>query len=185
MFKLSNDTFFDVLAEYPAYVVDYCLMKDDAPYRGEASHREAIAFAMESFCAADEDEGPIWTFDASRATAKEITAAELLALPPQSRKHTEAQMDGTEATFYDSPSDVLPYWRAFLMPPHGGCTEAGFARLNAALFPQGTDGLTVFAWSTDWSDYFDDGHEWWGASCWSVYDAKTERYVVIMASATD
>lgn len=159
MYELSDDAFYAVRDEYPACVVDYCLMKDDAPYRGEASHRAAIAFAMQSFCAADEDEGPIWEFDASRATAKEITAAELLA---------------------------SSYWRAFLMPPHGGgCTEADFSRLNAVLFPQGTDGLTVFSWSTEWSDYFDDGHEWWGASCWSVYDAKTERYAVIMASATD
>lgn len=185
MYELSNDAFYAARAEYPACVADYCLIKDDAPYRGEASHRAAIAFAMQSFCAVDEDEGPVWEYDASKATAKEITAEELLALPLQSWKRTEKQKDGTNATSYDLSHGALPYWRAIMMPPHGGCTEAEFARLNAALFPQGTYGLTVFSWSTDWSDYFDDGHEWWGAACWSVYDAETERYVVIMASATD
>ena len=33
--------------------------------------------------------------------------------------------------------------------------------------------------------YFDDGNEWWGALCYTVYDKNLERFVVIMASATD
>ncbi len=32
---------------------------------------------------------------------------------------------------------------------------------------------------------FDDGHEWWGTACWSVYDKCMNRYTVIMAGATD
>ncbi|MBP5293222.1 MAG: hypothetical protein J6023_03735 [Clostridia bacterium] len=57
--------------------------------------------------------------------------------------------------------------------------------MNRALFPKGTSGLEVYEWTTDWSDYFDDGHEWWGAVCYTVYDKLLERFVVIMASATD
>ena len=60
-----------------------------------------------------------------------------------------------------------------------------FRKVNSALFPEGTDELEVYEWTTDWSNYFDDGHEWWGAACWSVYDKNMNRYVVIMASATD
>lgn len=46
------------------------------------------------------------------------------------------------------------------------------------------DALGVYEWSTDWSDYFDAGHEWRETSCWSIYDTHLKRYVVIMASAT-
>ena len=34
-------------------------------------------------------------------------------------------------------------------------------------------------------EYFDEGHEWWGALCLTVYDKTLDRFVVIMASATD
>lgn len=42
-----------------------------------------------------------------------------------------------------------------------------------------------YEWTTDWSDFFDDGHEWYGACCWSVYDKTMNRYVVMLVSATD
>ena len=57
--------------------------------------------------------------------------------------------------------------------------------MNAALFPNGIDGLEVFGWTTDWSDYFDEGHEWWGSLCLTVYDQTLGRFVIIMAAATD
>ena len=60
-----------------------------------------------------------------------------------------------------------------------------FDRVNAALFPNGTNELEVYEWTTDWSDYFDEGHEWWGALCFTVYDKTLDRFAVIMASATD
>ena len=83
-------------------------------------------------------------------------------------------------------AEELNYRGAFLHPPHG-CryTDADFDRVNAALFPNGTDGLEVYRWTTDWSDYFDDGHEWWGTLCLTVYDKSTGRFAVLLASATD
>ena len=51
--------------------------------------------------------------------------------------------------------------------------------------PNGFDKLEIFEWSTDWSSYFDDGLEWWGARCVSIYDKECDRFVVIAASATD
>lgn len=33
--------------------------------------------------------------------------------------------------------------------------------------------------------FFDDGHEWYGACCWSIYDKSMYRYVVMLVSATD
>ena len=63
--------------------------------------------------------------------------------------------------------------------------DSDFDRVNAALFPNGTDGLEIYEWTTDWSEFFDDGHEWWGALCFTVYDKTLDRFAVIMASATD
>ena len=80
----------------------------------------------------------------------------------------------------------LNYRKAFLYPPHqNSYTGKDFVRVNAALFPNGTDGLEVYEWTTDWSDYFDEGHEWWGTLCLTVYDKTLDRFVVMMVSATD
>ena len=92
----------------------------------------------------------------------------------------------------------IPYWYAFLEPPYGtGAVIVNgkvirnkygtedFKRVNHVLFPNGTASLTAYEWTTDWSDFFDDGHEWWGAACWSVYDSKLDRFAVILASETD
>ncbi|MBO6002730.1 MAG: hypothetical protein J6P53_04455 [Mailhella sp.] len=62
----------------------------------------------------------------------------------------------------DNCGGMMPYWHAFLETPHGtACTPDDFRRVNAALFPLGAERLEVCGWSTDWSDHFDGGHEWW------------------------
>ena len=178
MYALRNDPFFDVLARYPDCVVEYSLFRSDAPYRGEASHREALSCAMGALGG---DGEPTWTCDAGKAVASPIATGDLLFLP-------DAQTYGTRGAVFDKRTDggAIPYWEAFLLPPHGvSLRAADFLAVNRALFPRGTDGLSAYAWSTDWSDYFDDGREWWGTGCWSVYDARTDRYAVILASATD
>ena len=49
----------------------------------------------------------------------------------------------------------------------------------------GMEVLDIYEWTTDWSDLFDAGHEWYGACCWSIYDKSMNRYVVMLVSATD
>ena len=66
-----------------------------------------------------------------------------------------------------------------------GFTDRDFALVNAALFPNGADELEIYEWDTDWSDYFNDGREWWGTLCLTVYDGTLRRFAVITASATD
>lgn len=60
-----------------------------------------------------------------------------------------------------------------------------FNHLNDLLFQKGKDNLEIYEWSTDWSDYFDDGNEWWGSRCISIYDKLCDRFVIIMLSVTD
>ena len=163
------DPFYQLIEEYPDLVCDYCIVTADKPsaekafpYRGEESHRLALG------CAAQElfDEGREWHYDLSRASSRKLKS---------------------KALFAPAGSDEwLNYRKAFLCPPHGnGYKDSDFDRVNAVLFPGGTDCLEVFRWSTDWSEYFDEGHEWWGTLCLSVYDSSLDRFVVIMASATD
>jgi len=188
MYELKNDPFYDVIAKYQGCVIDFCIMKSDTFYREEASHREAVLYAIQKFSLQYGDDGQMWEWDESRAFAKEIDAKAFLSLPEKPWKKTLKGKDGTDVICYDKKTDggSIPYWEAFLMPPYGqSYTEEDFSKVNAALFPNGTDALTVYEWTTDWADYFDEGREWWGTMCVSVYDESLDRYAVIMASATD
>ena len=161
----ETDAFFALLAEYPDLAVEYCIVMQDGLYLGYESHRRALKTAWRTRFSTDDDGEPLQG-NPVFATGKRITVDELF---------TSDDRDGK-----------LHYREAFLYPPYAkGYTGKDFARVNASLFPNGTEGLEVYTWSTDWSEYFDDGHEWWGALCLTVYDASIGRFAVIMASATD
>lgn len=154
----KDDPFYKLLAEYPDLVVDYHIVRD-ASYRGYESHRNALKDAFRAFSGE-------WNGDPDKAEGKRIAS------------------EGMFSSEYRS--ERLNYRKAFLYPPHqNSYTGKDFARFNADLFPKGTDQLEVYEWTTDWSDYFDDGREWWGTLCLTVYDKSLSRFVVIMASATD
>ncbi len=203
MVELTGDPFYALIRGYDRCAVSYCLAADDAPYRGLASHTDALAFAMRReveesignqrraeamFGKAFADQLRPWTYDLEKAKAVPIDPAAFLYVPERLHR------DKYRSSFYDYDTDwvfpndggPIPYWFAFLEEPHGtGYEPADFRRVNAALFPAGTDALAVYEWTTDWSDWFDAGHEWWGAACWSVYDPHLNRYAVLLAASTD
>jgi hypothetical protein len=43
----------------------------------------------------------------------------------------------------------------------------------------------IFSWSTDWSNYFEAGKEWWGAFYWTILLEDKQEIIIIGASATD
>jgi hypothetical protein len=47
------------------------------------------------------------------------------------------------------------------------------------------DDSVIDQWKTDWSTYFDAGHEWWASFLWSLARPNTNNIVVIAASSTD
>ena len=148
----------ELFAEYPDLVVDYGIVKGEG-YGGYDSHRRALKTAFDRL---DGD----WEGDPDQATGKSVDPANMF-----SSQYEEGKLN---------------YRKAFLYPPYeNGYTGKDFARVNAALFPNGTDELEVYKWTTDWSEYFDEGREWWGTLCLTVYDKTLDRFVVIMASATD
>ena len=162
---VGDDPFYALIEQYPDCVIDYCIVAGDRDDCGPEAHRRALARACRALFADDGDGGG-WRYDIRKARGKRI---------------------GTQTLFTAVyPKDRLNYRKAFLHPPHeNSYTGKDFAKVNAALFPKGTDGLEAYEWTTDWSDYFDDGHEWWGALCLTVYDKSLDRFAVILASATD
>ena len=166
----SDDEFYRLIAKYPDIVCDYNLVGSDDrnanasgvfPYRGVDSHRLALECAV-----CELSESGKWSYDIKAARCRKLKSTALFA---------PAGAD-----------NWLNYRKAFLCPPHGNSyTDRDFEQVNDVLFPGGAECLEVYRWTTDWSDYFDEGHEWWGALCLTVYDKTLERFVVITASATD
>ncbi len=160
-----DDPFYGVMASYPDSEVDFCIVKDGLPYQGYGSHWRALALASRRIFTKN-GENTLWRGYPGRAEGRKAAPDALFAAD-----------DGT---------GELSYRRAFLDPPHGnGYGDSDFDLINSVLFPNGTDGLEIYKWSSDWSDYFDEGHEWWGALCLTVYDRSLDRFAVIMASSTD
>ena len=165
-FIIEDECISDMINGLSGVIVEYRLVKNDCAEKGREAHRAALSRACGSLFADDEDGGYLWRYDVGKAKAARMTADELFTKEKKSGK--------------------LTYRKAFLEPPYGAdCTDRDFDRVNAALFPNGTDGLEIYEWTTDWSDYFDDGGEWWGTLCVTVYDPSLDRFVVILASATD
>lgn len=194
MRELLNDPFYELMRDYPRCIIDYCLIEDDMPHQGKRSHRDAVLFAMLKVIEQSiniqlkeevQDEPFPWKLDIGKAQAHQIDPEALLHIPKILRTNHAGQR------FYDCDladplkGEQIPYWYAFWETPHrSGYGPDDFRKVNAVLFPE-TDELEVYEWTTDWSNYFDDGHEWWGTACWSIYDKHMNRYVVIMASTTD
>ena len=201
MRELTDDPFYDLIEKYDRCVIDYCLIADDTPHQGYRSHKDAVLFAMlkviERYideqhrseinnCGKAQGEPFPWTLDIRNAQAHQIDPVSLFHIPEILRTDRTGQRSYDCGLPDPLKGEQIPYWYAFWETPHTtGYGPDEFRKVNSVLFPDGTDELEIFEWSTDWSNYFDDGHEWWGAACWSVYDKRMHRYAVIMASATD
>jgi hypothetical protein len=210
MHEIKKDVFYDLVKKYDSdsenhYVgeVRYYLLSDDRPYEGMKSHREALRFVfdhlLEKSTEHDEEAGkaqggktaselyPL-SFDIGKARAVALDPREFLYCPKivKTDYYGNVRYDADWTPNDDNFGTTVPYWYALLEPIYGKKnTPKDFKIVNEVLFPNGTDNMEIYEWTTDWSDIFDDGHEWWGASCWSVYDSRRNRFVVLLASATD
>lgn len=86
--------------------------------------------------------------------------------------------------------EVDGYKSAFFLPPYGlrdsaDAQAALFTAINVEVFGSDMEQSEIFAWSTDWSNFFDAGRDWWGAFYWTVYRPGSNRMVAIGASSTD
>ncbi len=210
MYEIKIDAFYDFIKQYDSDIefhlvgeVSYHLLTDDKPYAGLRSHREALIVVFDRFAenmtedregdeerygddTADQLFPPVCDIDKARATP--LDPNEFFYCP------NIVKIDYNGNAFYDAewrPGDdnigtSVPYWYALMEPVHGRRNKPeDFRKVNEVLFPNGTDALDIYEWTTDWSDFFDAGHEWYGACCWSVYDKSMNRYVIMLVSATD
>ena len=210
MQRIDNDSFYEFIKQYDPNSeyhlvgeVDYHLLNDDKPYEGMTSHREALRIVFDWLVKQDiENKENARTMfgddyaDRLRPLVYDIDKAQPSPLDPQVFFYCPniVKTDYYGNVFYDAewePNDenfgtTVPYWYAILEPVQGRRnTPEDFKKVNEVLFPNGTDTLDIYEWTTDWSDYFDAGHEWYGSCCWSAYDKTRSRYVVMLVSATD
>lgn len=205
MRELVNDPFYEQIKAYKRCVIDYCLIEDDIPHQGYRSHKDAILFAMckviERYIEyqlkaeinfnrdkiEDVDEEPFpWSMDIGKAKAERINSVSFLCAPSIIEKDSSGRSQYHCELQNAMRREQKPYWYTFWETPNKtGYGKDDFDKINHILFPNGDESIEVYEWTTDWSNYFDAGHEWWGAACWSVYDRSLNRYVVIMASTTD
>ncbi len=186
MHEIKNDVFYDHIKQYDPdseyhFVgeVEYHLLKDDKPYDGVRSHREALAavFKLQPVgCDIDKAQ------PAAADPDEFFYCPNIVKTDYYGNVHYDAEWKPNDDNF----GTTVPYWYALMEPVHGRKNKPeDFKKVNEFLFPNGTDKLDIYEWSTDWSDFFDDGHEWYGACCWSIYDKSMDRYVVMLVSATD
>ena len=210
MKMIDNDAFYEYIRRYDSDSeyhmvgeVEYYLLCDDKPYEGMKSHREAlrVVFDWQVERSIEDKENARIMFgddfaDQLRPLVYDIHKAQPSILDPQVFFYCPkiVKTDYYGSVRYDAewePNDencgaAVPYWYALMEPVHGKRNKPDdFRKVNEALFPNGTDTLDICEWTTDWSDLFDAGHEWYGACCWSVYDKTLRRYAVMLVSATD
>ena len=82
------------------------------------------------------------------------------------------------------------YKTAFFHPPYGlrGSPDEKvglFAGINEYLLGVNPEGAEIFSWSTDWSNYFEAGREWWGTFYWTIRPVGSQLIAVVGASSTD
>lgn len=207
---IDNDVFYEYVKQYDpdskyhfVGAVDYYLLCDEKPYEGMKSHREALRFVFDLLVKdsiENQENARIMLGDeiADKLSplVYDINKAKASPLDPQVFFYCPniVKTDYYGNAFYDAewkPDDenfgtTVPYWYALMEPVYGRRNKPeDFKIVNKVLFPNGTDQLDIYEWTTDWSDFFDDGHEWYGACCWSIYDKTLNRYVVMLVSATD
>ena len=210
MKRIDKDAFYEFIKQYDpdseyhlVGEVDYNLLSDDKPYEGMKSHREALRCVFDWLVkqSIEDKENARIMFgdhvaDQLRPLAYDIDKAQPSPLAPPVFFYCPniVKTDYYGNVWYDAewvPNEekfgtTVPYWYALMEPVHGRRNKPeDFKKVNEVLFPDGTDALDIYEWTTDWSDFFDAGHEWYGACCWTVYDKSLNRYVVMLVSATD
>ena len=162
--ELIDDSFYKENDKYIDNVIDYCIIKGD-----NITHKDAALFAIKRWCEKFDFDSNI---DESKMKDEIINLEEfingkyfeLFMNPPFGKPHRIKEKEYIEKKVYDREL---------------------FNHLNELLLGKDLNNLEAHNWSTDFSSYFDDGLEWWGAFCVSIYDKINDRYIVIGASQTD
>lgn len=168
--------------KYEQVAIDYVLLSDDEDYEGLETHRKAVfeAFNIINARKAAWNGVPISEPEAEKMQAVPVSMEEFLQLPDDA--YYDSRPKGNRSFSIPRP---LTYWFAFLEPPYGvPYLKSDFVVFNDVLFPN-KEHCEAYRWNDDFSDYFDEGKEWWGTGLWTIYDGITGVMAVIGASLTD
>ncbi|UQY37422.1 hypothetical protein K8U54_06040 [Pseudomonas fulva] len=161
---------------------------DSTATPGEAEHRQALGLLFESI----QERARIWQqkLIAQDARYAKHRWPELTADLAQARP----QPLSADAVRELASEDGL-LCRAFCAPPYGTQLQAADFRewlQTLRLYPD--EGMQVLDWvgnadaepqRSTWSSYFDDGKQWWGIWCLTLYNPRRRTLSALTASATD
>ncbi len=184
MLELKEHKIYEMLNNtYKDNPLDYVIFLLEEEYKGVETHKKAVIEAFNIFntrTIVGNNYNLKVTVEQKKMFASLCSIEELLQLPEDS--YYDSRPEGNRWFGIPKP---LPYWYAFLEPPYGvSYLTSDFVKFNDVLFPF-KKSTEVYRWNDDFSNYFDDGKEWWGTGLWSAYDKITGIFVVIGASLTD
>lgn len=185
MKELNEDKIYTTLAQkYDELLLDYVLLSFDEEYCGIESHKKAVIESI-SILNARERVGnnmnhPQFFVNEERMYCMKYSAENFFC-----DSNNSWEISGN-SRIRETPSHMT-YWWAFSKPPYGiSYSQEDFHKINHSLFPvQFRRDLEIYSWNDDFSNYFDDGKEWWGTAFWSIYDKWMKRFIIIGASLTD
>lgn len=179
MIELKEHKVYNLLRnKYKRVGIDYVILCIEEIYTGAETHKKAV---IEAFKILNNRYDYIEiTIETEKMDCSVSSIEDLLSLPESDYYDTRPK-----GNRYFSIPTPLTYWFAFLEPPYGVTyLKDDFISFNNILFPNKND-TEVYRWNNTFSNYFDEGKEWWGTGLWSVYDEKTGIMVIIGASLTD
>lgn len=169
-------------SNYKKCLLDYVILLSEKEYMGKETHKEAV---IEAFNILNNRKRVANNYDFHCKIEEDKMSAQKGNIIEFLNFSKDISYDEYKKLKYRSIYNPRPYWSAFLEPPYDiPYTMEDFKKLNKVLFPF-LDSLELYVWNDDFSNYFDDGKEWWGTGCWSVFDKKTNIFVVIGASLSD
>ena len=150
-------------------VVDYVLLETDLELAEEQLHQIAVRFGMMIVQSRlDFEARRCLTMDLSRPRGQVVSVSSFI----QEYHHC----------FCEPP--YLLYDQLAQRQLETEEPDRLFSQINLLLFSEFSE-WSIRRWSDDWSNYFDDGQEWWGAFYWTIRPAGSQRMVVVGASSTD
>lgn len=186
MKELCNDKVYEILeTKYRDLLLDYVLLSFEEEYQGEQSHKKAVTTAISVMNSrirvGNNLKHSKFYVDEEKMSCIKCCIEEFFCEDSNGWQIT------SEITRFRETPAKMSYWLAFSEPPYSVPYKIeDFRKLNHMLFPiQFREKLEIYRWNDDFSNYFDDGKDWWGTAMWSIYDKWMNRFVIIGASLAD